>query len=437
MVTYDPADPRWVLDPGPLFDEIRETAPVHFTDDGYWVISRHEDCLAILRNKDASADGMNSDPTKRPDALRVLDATTPTPRFEPARRHATVSVSRPARPYASPRTRPKSVPPPRRVAELTPFIEQRARTIINTHLDSGPFDAVNALAWSLPVSVICEMLDIPDSDHDTFKTQSALLARGLDPEFLLSPEELEARDLAILHFAAYFHELFDQRRQRPGEDLMSALVAARDGGDQLSEGELLSTVILLLVAGHETTMNLISGSLLLLTQDEHAQSTLRKNPELDRTATEEFLRLVAPVQLTGRSLAGDILIDGHLLEQGTFGFLLIAARTAIRSSSTIRPRCNWTASETPISVSASDFITVLALPWRASNPASCCANSSTRPVRFLAPRNPSLPTQCGLARHRGATTHTAFLTGRSTYKRSAGESNERARSCRHRRNPRR
>jgi cytochrome P450 len=323
MVTYDPADPRWVLDPGPLFDEIRETAPVHFTADGYWVVSRHEDCLALLRNKDASADGMNTDPTKRPDALRR------------ARRDDAYEAIRAGAPDTRPflfrdppdHTRLRGLVQkaftPRRVAELTPFIEQRARLIINAHVDSGPFDAVNALAWSLPVSVICEMLDIPDSDHDTFKTQSALLARGLDPEFLLSPEELEARDLAILHFAAYFHELFDQRRQRPGEDLMSALVAARDGGDQLSEGELLSTVILLLVAGHETTMNLISGSLLLLTQDEQAQATLRNNPGLDRTATEEFLRLVAPVQLTGRSLAGDIVIDGHLLERGTFGFLLI------------------------------------------------------------------------------------------------------------------
>lgn len=212
---------------------------------------------------------------------------------------------------------------PRRVNELRPFIEERTRQIIARHLDGTPFDAVQELAWAIPVAVICEMLNIPDEDHERFQSQSAMLARGLDPDFLLSDEDRTARDEAIMHFGLYFHELFAKRRAEPGDDLLSALVAARDGEDKLSEGELLSTAILLLVAGHETTMNLISGSMLALAKDVGAQARLRAHPELDRTATDEFLRLVAPVQLTGRTLTEDIEVGGVVLDQGSFVFILI------------------------------------------------------------------------------------------------------------------
>ena len=324
MAHFDPADPRWVVEPGPLFDEIRESAPVHFAPGGYWVVARHDDCLALLRSKDASSDAMNTDPRRRPQGLRE-------------RRDETYEAIRAGAPDTRPflfrdppdHTRLRGLVQraftPRRISELRPFIEERTRLIIRRHLDAGQFDAVAELAWSIPVAVICEMLAIPEADHEHFKAQSALLARGLDPEFLLSASELEARDAAILHFAAYFHDLFDQRRRSPGEDLLSALVAARDGGDQLSEGELLSTAILLLVAGHETTMNLISGSLLLLSRHHDAQRTLRGDEGLDRTATEELLRLVSPVQLTGRTLTSDVEIEGHAMERGSFVFILIGA----------------------------------------------------------------------------------------------------------------
>ena len=212
---------------------------------------------------------------------------------------------------------------PRRVNELRPFIESKTADIIARHLDGAPFDAVQELAWAIPVAVICEMLNIPEEDHERFQSESAMLARGLDPDFLLSDEDRAARDQAIMHFGLYFHELFAKRRAEPGDDLLSALVAARDGEDRLSEGELLSTAILLLVAGHETTMNLISGSMLALAKDPVAQAHLRAHPELDRTATDEFLRLVAPVQLTGRTLTEDIEVDGHVLDKGSFVFILI------------------------------------------------------------------------------------------------------------------
>ena len=324
MVFYDPSDPRWSIDPGPLFDEIRDSAPVHFAPGGYWVVSRHEDCLAVLRNKDASSDSLNLDDAKRPPVRG-------------SRRDAQIDLIRSTgvdtRPFLfrdpPDHTRLRGLVQraftPRRVSELAPFIREQARGVVEKHLDQGPFDAVRELAWSLPVSVICEMLAIPKEDHEKFHDQSAMLARGLDPDFLLSPEDHAARDAAILYFGVYFHELFNERRRNPGDDLLSALIAARDSGDQLSEGELLSTAILILVAGHETTMNLISGSLLLLARDQSKQRELRHNPELDRAATEEMLRIVSPVQLTGRSMISDMPVGGHVLDKGSFVFVLIGA----------------------------------------------------------------------------------------------------------------
>jgi len=324
MVHYDPSDPRWSTDPGPLFDEIREHAPIHFAPGGYWVVARHADCLSLLRNRDASSDSLHLKEGKRP-------------RLRGTRRDEQLDVIRATgndtRPFlfrdAPDHTRLRGLVQraftPKRVNELAPFIEAQARSVIERHLDAGPFDAVEELAWSLPVSVICEMLNIPREDHQKFQSRSAMLARGLDPDFLLSDEDHAARDAAIMYFGLYFHELFAERRRHPGDDLLSALIAARDEGDQLSEGELLSTAILILVAGHETTMNLISGSLLLLARDGRAQQELRADPSLDRVATEEMLRIVSPVQLTGRSMVNDVTVDGHVLEKGSFVFVLLGA----------------------------------------------------------------------------------------------------------------
>ena len=324
MTVYNPADPRLVTDPGPYLDEIRSTNPVHFAPGGYWVVSRHADVNALLRNKDASSDALHADPAKQPVGVRDRRQD------QIAQLRAGAEDTRPflfrdAPDHTRLRGLVQKAFTPRRVSELIPFIERETSTLLDALVGAGSVDVVHELAWRVPVAVICEMLAIPASDHDTFETQSAQLARGLDPDFLLSDDDRRGRDAAILHFGLYFHELFAERRRNPGDDLLSALVAARDGEDSLSEGELLSTTILLLVAGHETTMNLISGSLRLLAEDPALASQLRANPSLDRTAVEEFLRVVSPVQLTGRTMAADVSVGDHVIERGTFAFLLLAA----------------------------------------------------------------------------------------------------------------
>jgi cytochrome P450 len=324
MVFYNPADPRVLTDPVGYLNDIREQNPRHFAPGGYWVVSRHDDCLALLRNREASSDALHGDPARRPAGVRE-------------RRDEQLEALRAGGPDTRPflfrdppdHTRLRGLVQkaftPRRVAELAPFITALTDRILDRLLDEPEVDVARELAWRVPVAVICELLAIPEADHESFEVQSGFLARGLDPDFLLSEEDRAGRDAAILHFGLYFHELFAERRARPGTDLLSALVAARDGDDLLSEGELLSTAILLLVAGHETTSNLISGALRLLAEQPALADALRARPALDRTAVEEFLRVVAPVQLTGRTMAADITLGDVTLERGTFAFLLLAA----------------------------------------------------------------------------------------------------------------
>ena len=323
MAHFDPSDPRWVIDPMPLFDELREEAPVHLTPDGYWVLSRHADCLAVLRDRRASSDSLHTDPDRAPRG------------FSSSRRTEDYDLIRAGGPDPRPflfrdppdHTRLRGLVQraftPRTVAALTGFVESETDALLDAAFEAGTFDVVDGLAWPLPVAVICELLGVPSEDRSEFRGRSAALARGLDPEFLL-PEALQvARDEALTHFALYFHALFEQRRQRPGDDLLSALVAAHDGADRLNDVELLSTAILLLVAGHETTVNLLSGAVLSLARDSLAQARWRADPSLDRTAPDELLRLTSPVQLTGRTLIEPMTVGGEDLEPGTFCMLLL------------------------------------------------------------------------------------------------------------------
>lgn len=324
MIVYDPADPRWSTDPGPLFDEIRENNPVHRSPDGFWVLSRHEDVLGILRHKSSSADSLNADSTQQSDRLGSPDRDAQRELIRTSGEDNRPFLFRDPPDHERLRGLVQRAFTPRRIMELKPFVTTLARAMVAQHCNGEPFNAVQELAWPLPVAVICEMLAIPASDHESFQAKSALLARGLDPEFLLSEADRRDRDDALLHFIGYFSGLFAERRQRPGDDLLTAMVQAKDGEDQLTEGELLSTAILLLVAGHETTMNLISGSLLALSRDRVAQDRLRATG-VDRAAVDELLRMVSPVQLTVRVMLDDVELGEHVLEKGSSVMLLIGA----------------------------------------------------------------------------------------------------------------
>jgi cytochrome P450 len=320
---FDPFDPHWASDPFPLYAELRQRAPIHRNELGFWVVARHADCLAVLRDRRSSSDSLNVAVERMPEGFR-----TPIAEDDEVAR-AMLEM----RPFLF-----RDPPDHTRLRGLvskafTPKVVEslRSRTqlvvdeLIDAAFDAGEVDLVEAFAYPLPVRVICDLLGVPHEDHDRFKTWSDALARGLDPDFLLSPEVIEARGEAILQFSQYFFELLAERRRAPGEDLLSRLVEAEDGATVLSEGELLSTCILLLVAGHETTVNLISGGILALLRHPDQLERFRTDPDVNRTAIEEMLRYVSPVQLTGRALLEDCEFGGVEFQAGDFAMLLIGS----------------------------------------------------------------------------------------------------------------
>jgi cytochrome P450 len=214
---------------------------------------------------------------------------------------------------------------PRVVEALRRRTQEVVDELIDAAIEAGTVDLLEEFAYPLPVRIICDLLGVPAEDQDLFKGWSTVLARGLDPDFLLTEEVIAERGDAVLRFARHFFELLAEHRRSPGDDLLSRLVEVEDDGTALSEGELLSTCILLLVAGHETTVILISGGVVALLSHPDQLGRFRSEPDLRRSGVEEMLRYVSPVQLTGRSLTEDIEIAGVTLRAGDFAMLLIGS----------------------------------------------------------------------------------------------------------------
>ncbi|MGC1287398.1 MAG: cytochrome P450, partial [Streptosporangiaceae bacterium] len=187
-------------------------------------------------------------------------------------------------------------------------------------------EVVGQLAYPLPVRIISELLGVPPGDHPRFAGWSASLAHSLQPRFLGSGASLDAAaDQARQEFAGYFGELIAARRARPADDLLSELIRAEDDGERLSEAELIATCVLLLVAGHETTVSLISNSILALLRHPDQLAALRADPGLAAAAVEETLRYDAPVQFTARVARGAMQVGGVTALDGAVLMLLIAA----------------------------------------------------------------------------------------------------------------
>jgi cytochrome P450 len=187
-------------------------------------------------------------------------------------------------------------------------------------------EIVSQLAYPLPVRIISELLGVPATDHARFAGWSARLAHSLQPQFgPADPGEAAAVQEARLEFADYFRELIAIRRARPAPDLLSQLIRAEDDGQYLSEQELIGTCVLLLVAGHETTVGLISNAVLALLRHQDQLAALRADPELAAGAVEETLRYDAPVQFTGRVARGGMQIGPVSAPDGAVVMLLLAA----------------------------------------------------------------------------------------------------------------
>ncbi|WP_405181458.1 cytochrome P450 [Nocardia sp. NBC_01377] len=213
----------------------------------------------------------------------------------------------------------------RTISGMRERAEQLTGDLLDKILAQGEVDLLDALAYPLPLTMVCELLGVPEEAHEHVRTMSTGIARGLDPDVLLSPDELAARTAAVHAFLEFFGDLVDRRRAEPRADLITALVQADDAGAGLTRTELLGTLLILVVAGHETTVNLIGNGVLALIRHPEEFQRLRSFPELAEPAVDEVLRYDAPVHLTTRTAHDEIAVGGRTFAPGDAVIVLLAS----------------------------------------------------------------------------------------------------------------
>lgn len=298
---FNPFLPEVMVDPYPYYRRMRETDPVHWNGTlRAWFLTRHADVLELLRDDAFSADRSRSDRFRPPPPGREA-------------RGRSMLVSDPPH-HTRLRNLVNMAFTPRMTERMRPRIEAITADLLDRAGRRQEMDLVADFAYPLPVIVIAEMLGVPARDRDRFQEWSATLVRGLDPILDDATQEavLDARD-ALLD---YLRDVVAEHRAEPRDDLMSALIAAEERGDTLSESELLTMCNLLLVAGHETTVNLIGSGVLTLLRHPDQLERLRTHPGLARSAVEELLRFASPVQWTGRVPLRAVELGGRTLLPG-------------------------------------------------------------------------------------------------------------------------
>ena len=314
MGDLDLLDPGFLADPYPVYHRLRAEAPVYRHPFGFYVLTRYEDVAAFLRDARFGKSGYQALFEARfgggPDAswlaLSMLFRDPP----DHTRLRALVGQAF----------------TPRVVEALRPRVQTIVDGLLDRVTEAGRMDVIEDLAYPLPVTVISELLGVPVDEADQVKAWSRDVARALDAIALpVEPEVLERGRRATAGMVGYFGRLADERRSRPGQDLLSGLVQAEEAGDRLTERELLATCVLLYVAGHETTVNLVGNGLLALLRHPNEWRRLREDSTLLPGAVEELLRYDGPVQRTGRTATVDVEMGGVAIPAGTLVLAMLGA----------------------------------------------------------------------------------------------------------------
>ena len=299
-VSYNPISAKTRAYPFDKYEELRLKDPVHrLRTINAWVLTQYEDTNAVLRDharfsrdyggKSAYRSMLDTDP---PDHTRL-------------------------------RTLVSKAFTPRSVADLAPRIQQIVDDLLDATEGRDRFDLIDSFAYPLPVIVIAEMLGVPSGDIEVFKSWSNDIALSVEPT--VSDEQQRRIDESGEKLYDYFEGIIEQRRREPRDDMITALIAAEDEGDRLTHEELLATLLLLLVAGNETTRNLIGNGTLALMRNPGQLARLRSKPDLLDSAINEMLRYDSPVQLDGRMAVEEIEIGGKRIKPGQRAICLLGA----------------------------------------------------------------------------------------------------------------
>ncbi|MGV0835758.1 cytochrome P450 [Mycolicibacterium thermoresistibile] len=313
-------DPGNRVDPYPLYAQLREHGPLQLPDTNLTVFTSFADCDAVLRHPASCSDRLKSTVTQR----QLAEGTEVRPLGPPGFLFLDPPDHTRLRALVSKAFAPKVV------RALEPDIATLVDTLLDNAEAAGnePFDVISGLAYPLPVAVICRLLGVPIDDEPKFSHASALLAQALDPFITVTGQAadgFEQRVAAGRWLREYLADLIEARRADPGEDLMSALIEVEESGDQLTEDEIIATCNLLLVAGHETTVNLIANAILAMLRTPGQWAALAADPQRVSAVAEETLRHDPPVQLVGRVAGADLTVGGVTVPAGDNMLLLLAA----------------------------------------------------------------------------------------------------------------
>ncbi|MEY2432814.1 MAG: hypothetical protein QOC92_2539, partial [Acidimicrobiaceae bacterium] len=280
---FDPSAPGYFEDPAAQLAALREAAPVHWSDAvNSYVVTRYEDIHRMTRDRSLLG------------SVTTLDA----PGCPARRRGEKMMIRRDGDDHLRLRRLVSKVFTPRAISRWQQRSESIVDGLLNRLSEGDEFDVMSDYAVVVPTQIISEMLGMPTEDMPRLQAWSSTLSKGLDP--FTTPEEEEAAVAAGKAFVGYLEQTIVDKRGRPDDDILTALLDAQEAGEVLDDEEVISQVLMLYIAGHETTRNLIGNGLTHLFRFPAQLDRLRADPSLDANAVEEVLRFESPAQLTRR-----------------------------------------------------------------------------------------------------------------------------------------
>lgn len=315
---YNPFLPAFREDPHPFYHRMRGEDPVHFSPTvGVWVITRYADVMTALRDSRISASARH---WRHYDKFfrKSADGSSPM-----AATYDRWMLQMDPPDHTRIRGLFTKAFTPRVVERMRTSIQRITDNLIDGFIARGTMDLMPDFAFPLPIRVIADMLGVPDADHDRIQHWSEAILPSLTPA--LSAKAAEAVNTSVTEFRNYFAGLARDRRSDPRDDLLSGMVAARDNDARLDDDELISTCILLALAGHASTVQLIAGALLLLLKNPDQHQLLRRDPALIEGCVEETLRMTSPIQVVYRTTLQETPIGGRVIPPNEMLFVSLAA----------------------------------------------------------------------------------------------------------------
>ena len=317
-VDYDPRRPEVIADPFPVFQELREQAPLYRSSVlGGWVLTRYDDVKTAISDRRFSADRMRPFFAQLPIHEQVAYST-----LRDSISHWAVFHDPPE--HSRLRGLMNKAFTARAIERLEPRIRVLIDRLLDRVVDQGEMDLIADLAYPLPASVILDMLGLPCDDLDRIKVWSDELALFVGSS-VNTPDKYQRATDSITAMNDYFRKAIQRRRRNPGDDLLTALLGAQEQGELLSDDEVLATCVLLVFAGHETTTNLIGNGILALLRHPEELLRLRADPRLMSLAVEELLRFDGPAAAVVRIATDEIPLHGQTILPGERVFAMLNA----------------------------------------------------------------------------------------------------------------